>query len=263
MPSFNISDEDRELIIKAVEAARNQPKLVDGIWWIWDFDKRRYVNTGEIGAVQAQTLGSLNNVTDEADQLDPDDQILIKKAGKSTWTLLNPDFASRADVETLKQIVSSLSNGTSAILQVLKYDEARDAWYIDGNFYANGQNAAGGIGEEEGGSGVGGGIIDEEMSDTSSNAVANKVIKEYVDKTDAVLSERIAVLELGEGDKYYYHTQAATAEEWEIEHNLGKYPSVTVVSSAGEEIYCDKTFVSINKVVLNFGTPISGAAFLN
>lgn len=262
MPSFNISDEDRELIIKAVEAARNQPKLVDGIWWIWDFDKRRYVNTGEIGAVQAQTLGSLNNVTDEADQLDPDDQILIKKAGKSTWTLLNPDFASRADVETLKQIVSSLSNGTSAILQVLKYDEARDAWYIDGNFYATGQNAAGGIGEEEG-EGIGGGIIDEEMSDTSSNAVANKVIKEYVDKTDAVLSERIAVLELGEGDKYYYHTQAATAEEWEIEHNLGKYPSVTVVSSAGEEIYCDKTFVSINKVVLNFGTPISGAAFLN
>ena len=135
--------------------------------------------------------------------------------------------------------------------------------------------------EENGGgtSGGGGGsvniTIDAEMSDTSENAVSNRVIKEYVDKTDAVLSERIAALELGgggggsgggvvgEGDKYYYHTQAATAEEWVIEHNLGKFPAVTVVSSAGEEIYCDKRFVSINKVVLNFGTPVSGAAFLN
>lgn len=118
-------------------------------------------------------------------------------------------------------------------------------------------------------------VVDAAMSGASTNAVQNKAIKEYVDKTDAVLSERIAALELGgggggtgggttgEGDRYYYHTQAATAEEWVIEHNLGKYPSVTVVSSAGEEIYCDKTFVSINKVVLNFGTPISGAAFLN
>lgn len=67
----------------------------------------------------------------------------------------------------------------------------------------------------------------------------------------------------GDGDKYYYHAQGSTSAQWEIEHNLGKYPSVTVVSSAGEEIYCDKTYVSINKVVLNFGTPISGAAFLN
>lgn len=202
MPSFNISDEDRELIIKAVEAARNQPKLVDGIWWIWDFDKRRYVNTGEIGAVQAQTLGSLNNVTDEADQLDPDDQILIKKAGKSTWTLLNPDFASRADVETLKQIVSSLSNGTSAILQVLKYDEARDAWYIDGNFYATGQNAAGGIGEEEGESGGGTAtiVVDTAMSDTSDNAVANKVIKAYVDSADEEIEQRLLAIEGDELD---------------------------------------------------------------
>lgn len=67
----------------------------------------------------------------------------------------------------------------------------------------------------------------------------------------------------GEGDKNYYHTQGTPAAEWVIEHNLGKYPSVTVVSSAGEEIYCDKTFLSMNKVVLNFGTEISGAAFLN
>ena len=140
------------------------------------------------------------------------------------------------------------------------------------NFFSERENAAGGIGEEsEGGCG---GIVDTQMSDTSDNAIANRVVKQYIDKTDAALMERIAALELGggggsgenpsgEGDKNYYHTQGTPAAEWVIEHNLGKYPSVTVVSSAGEEIYCDKTFLSMNKVVLNFGTEISGAAFLN
>ena len=142
------------------------------------------------------------------------------------------------------------------------------------DFFSEKEISAGGIGEQtEGGNGIG--IIDAEMSDTSENAVQNKTIKEYIDKTDAVLSERIAALELGggggssgggtmgEGDKYYYHSQGTAEEEWIIEHNLGKYPSVTVVSSAGEEIFCDKTFVSVNKVKLNFGTAVSGAAFLN
>lgn len=65
------------------------------------------------------------------------------------------------------------------------------------------------------------------------------------------------------GDKNYCHTQSVASADWVIEHDLGKYPSVTVVSSAGEVIYCDKTFISMNKIVLNFGTPISGTAFLN
>lgn len=145
------------------------------------------------------------------------------------------------------------------------------------NFFSERQNAAGAPGEPEIGEGVGGVIVDSEMSATSENPVGNKTIKEYIDKTDMVLAERISALELsgggggsgsggtegGEGDKYYYHSQASAAEEWVIEHNLGKYPSVTVVSSAGEEIYCDKKHLSINKVVLNFGTALSGAAFLN
>lgn len=97
--------------------------------------------------------------------------------------------------------------------------------------------------------------LDIIKTDTTWNDAAGSVNKNF--------SKVKLAIDQGVGDKYYYHTQAATAEEWVIEHNLGKYPSVTVVSSAGEEIYCDKTFVSINTVVLNFGTPISGAAFLN
>ena len=176
------------------------------------------------------------------------------------------------DNETLDSILTML-----AIFNDMFYFADEDTIGTKYNFFSEKQNAAGSAGEPETGEGGGAGIIDSEMSDTSENAVQNMVIKEYIDKTDMALAERISALELncggggsgsggttgGEGDKYYYHSQASAAEEWVIEHNLGKYPSVTVVSSAGEEIYCDKKHLSINKVVLNFGTAISGAAFLN
>lgn len=143
------------------------------------------------------------------------------------------------------------------------------------NFFSEKQVAAGGAGDSETGGGAGGMIVDSEMSDSSDNAVANRVVKAYIDKTDSVLSERIAALELGGGggssgggsseggDKNYYYSQGTPQEQWVIEHNLGKYPAVTVISSAGEQIYCDVTFNSINKVTLSFGSPLSGAAFMN
>lgn len=142
------------------------------------------------------------------------------------------------------------------------------------NFFSEKENSAGGKGGEINVPG-GGGIVDEQMSDSSDNAVANRVVKAYIDKTDSVLSERIAALELGGGggssgggsseggDKNYYYSQGTPQEQWVIEHNLGKYPAVTVISSAGEQIYCDVTFNSINKVTLSFGSPLSGAAFMN
>lgn len=241
--------------------------MVDGIWWIWDFDKRRYVSTGQIGTVEAQTLGSLTNVDDAADDLGPDDMILIKRAGKSGWTLLKPDFASAAVVESLKTLISDLEKEIPDVPQGLKYDEYKQAWYVEGDFYATGEVSAFGKGD-----GIdtpsGEGIVDEQMSDTSDNAISNRVVKAYIDKTDAELLERVEALEQGagasgEGDKNYYHSQGTPQEEWVIEHNLGKYPAVTVINSAGEQIYCDVKFDSINQVTLKFGSPLSGSAFMN
>lgn len=65
------------------------------------------------------------------------------------------------------------------------------------NFFSEQQVGAGGIGEPETGGSSGGGIIDTEMSDTSDNAVANRVIKEYVDNETAELDERITAIEEG------------------------------------------------------------------
>ena len=59
--------------------------MVNGIWWIWDFEQRKYYNTGEIGATPAQTLGAMANVTDDADESSDEDLWLCKKAGSDHW----------------------------------------------------------------------------------------------------------------------------------------------------------------------------------
>lgn len=64
-------------------------------------------------------------------------------------------------------------------------------------------------------------------------------------------------------DKYLQFTQHVAAAEWTIVHNLNKYPSVTVVDSAGTIITGDVTYLSNDSLKINFQAPFSGTAYLN
>lgn len=59
-------------------------------------------------------------------------------------------------IATLQANNNTLMTWYNAVGQHFKYDSDKEAWYLDGDFYATGQNAAGGAGEEDGG---GSGII--------------------------------------------------------------------------------------------------------
>ena len=56
IPTMTVNDEDRELIIRAIEAARHQPRLIDGTWWIWDFDQRTYLDTKGVASFEESTI---------------------------------------------------------------------------------------------------------------------------------------------------------------------------------------------------------------
>ena len=58
MPTLSINDEDRDIIIRAIEAARHQPRLIDGTWWMWDFDQRKYIDSQ--GFASFEDSGILN-----------------------------------------------------------------------------------------------------------------------------------------------------------------------------------------------------------
>lgn len=61
----------------------------------------------------------------------------------------------------------------------------------------------------------------------------------------------------------YVHVQGLAAAVWEIDHNLNRWPSVTVVESTGIVCLPEVEYVSADKIRLTFLAPLSGRAFLN
>ncbi len=64
-------------------------------------------------------------------------------------------------------------------------------------------------------------------------------------------------------DKSYVHYQRTSSNSWGIVHNLNKYPSVTVVDSAGSIVIGDILYNDLNTITINFTGAFSGKAYLN
>lgn len=61
----------------------------------------------------------------------------------------------------------------------------------------------------------------------------------------------------------FVFVQSAPASTWNITHTLNKYPSVSIVDSANNEVDGDINYVDQNNITLNFASSFSGKAFLN
>lgn len=61
----------------------------------------------------------------------------------------------------------------------------------------------------------------------------------------------------------YIHIQNQASTRWEIHHNLKKYPSVTVVDSAGTVVIGGVQYIDENYIICTFSHPFSGTAYLN
>ncbi len=66
-------------------------------------------------------------------------------------------------------------------------------------------------------------------------------------------------------DPTYVHNQNSTSDTWVITHNLGTYPSVTVISSGGNNVVGEVTYNSALQLTVTFsGTSgFQGKAYLN
>ena len=61
----------------------------------------------------------------------------------------------------------------------------------------------------------------------------------------------------------FIFTQGVAATTWNIQHNLGKFPSVSVVNNNDIVINGEVTYIDNNNVQLNFSAGFSGKAYLN
>jgi len=71
---------------------------------------------------------------------------------------------------------------------------------------------------------------------------------------------------LSSTDKHYAftdHTQANPSAIWTINHGLNKFPSVTVVDSAGTQVFGDVDHTDNNNLTITFINQFSGKAYLN
>lgn len=61
----------------------------------------------------------------------------------------------------------------------------------------------------------------------------------------------------------HIHTQTVASALWNITHNLGKFPSVSIVDSANEEVIGEVEHVNNNTLNIRFTAAFSGKAFIN
>ena len=61
----------------------------------------------------------------------------------------------------------------------------------------------------------------------------------------------------------FVHNQLLAADTWNITHNLGKYPSVTVVDSAGTVVIGEIKYTDLNSIRIMFAAEFSGKVYFN
>ena len=75
---------------------------------------------------------------------------------------------------------------------------------------------------------------------------------------------RIVALENGSSqDKHFTYEQEEPSATWTIIHNLGKFPSVEIVESAGTRVFPEVQQISENVCVVKFNSAMKGKAYLN
>ena len=65
------------------------------------------------------------------------------------------------------------------------------------------------------------------------------------------------------GDKTFIFTQTAPSTEWTVQHDLEKFPSITVVDTGKTVVIGDYTYVDNNNVILSFSAAFEGKAYFN
>lgn len=61
----------------------------------------------------------------------------------------------------------------------------------------------------------------------------------------------------------FIHYQPIPSSIWEIEHNLGKYPSVSIVDDGNNLFFGDVKYINKNKIIIYLSGMNSGKAYLN
>lgn len=83
-----------------------------------------------------------------------------------------------------------------------------------------------------------------------------------VDDYDEIVIEEQGEI-IVETDKNYLHKQTVPSKLWVIKHDLGKYPAVSIMDSAKNEVVGEVIYHDKNTLTTSFMGEFSGIATLN
>lgn len=63
--------------------------------------------------------------------------------------------------------------------------------------------------------------------------------------------------------KHYVHNQMSASSDWLVQHDLGRYPSVSIVDSAGSLVIGEVVYLNTDSLQINFSSGFAGIAYLN
>jgi len=88
--------------------------------------------------------------------------------------------------------------------------------------------------------------------DQVSLDVVNKTVGGLSVVSQPTSNVSVAGIISGKGDSHFVYTQSTPESVWEVTHNLGKKPSVTVVDSADTVVIGEVEYLSTSTVRLTF-----------
>lgn len=75
-------------------------------------------------------------------------------------------------------------------------------------------------------------------------------------------SKDLSLYGLNNPETFVFKQEVASAE-WNVEHNLNKFPACTIVSGDNEVILGDITYLDESNLIITFSEAISGACYLD
>ena len=95
-----------------------------------------------------------------------------------------------------------------------------------------------------------------ELHDVKITSPQNNQVLSYDSATSLWINEAML-------PETYVYTQGAPASTWNIAHTLNKFPSVSVVDSANNDVIGDVHYTDQSNLTITFSSPFSGKAYLN
>ena len=83
------------------------------------------------------------------------------------------------------------------------------------------------------------------------------------DTNELYVGTGTGVVQVGGNSETYIFTQTSANALWTINHNLGKYPSVTLVDNDGEQVDAKVEYSNANQIICEFSPAMAGKAYLN